>query len=202
MTHISNMNLEDFQEEVEKRVSSAMEPYYGKKITDETLANVKYSVIGLLHTARQEGLFPSEININGVQATQDELDPTKVTIELPAKFLIFFEAGYDSLFPHFTHPPCDSCTFLAHYMLHDLYHCRQTGNIPTVIARSSSEPADYMSGIPIAKEMERGHPLRVAYRIAKDEGLPTEYVQAEDTRSDKTLDAQPPEGPDAEEDEE
>lgn len=176
MTHISNMSREELQKEIEEKVSSVLQQYYGKQITAETLSHIKYSVTGLLHTARQEGLIPGEININGVQAVQDELEPSKVTIELPAKFLIFLEDGYDSLFAHHKHPPCEKCTFLAHYQNCDLYHCTQMGNLPTVIARLSSEPSDYISGLPVAKEMPVGHVLRVAYRIAKDEGLPTEYA--------------------------
>ena len=78
---------------------------------------------------------------------------------------------------------CDACTFLAHYNDDDLYHCTQgsTSRMPTVIARHSGKPADYTSGIYVAKASnlkaarELGdrpvESLRVAYLIAKDMGL-------------------------------
>lgn len=47
---------------------------------------------------------------------------------------------------------CTRCTFLGHKNGMDLYHCVQGGvhQMPTVIARRSSEGSDYKSGLPFA----------------------------------------------------
>lgn len=77
--------------------------------------------------------------------------------------------------PKYTHE-CDSCTFLGTYNDKDLYHCIQVGDLHTVIARNSSNPADYFSGINYAKKSLKDSitpELRVAYLIAKDKGLIT-----------------------------
>lgn len=79
--------------------------------------------------------------------------------------------------PQFQHD-CETCTFLGHYNEHDLYHCKSTA--PTVIARRSDDPPDYSSGLMFAGLMFAEHamvgnalyPLRVAYLIARDRGLP------------------------------
>ena len=80
---------------------------------------------------------------------------------------------------------CDKCTFLGTILVKDidetgkeggevdLYHC--DGNIPTVIARYSSDGPDYSSGILIAehalKRGEYGYPLVIAYCAAVARGL-------------------------------
>jgi hypothetical protein len=52
--------------------------------------------------------------------------------------------------PQFQHN-CDQCVFLgrAHHdgTAADLYFCPQTGTLPTVLARYSNEPSEYLSGI-------------------------------------------------------
>lgn len=49
---------------------------------------------------------------------------------------------------------CSHCTFLGtgEYAgrAFDLYHCKQGHLVPTVIARASSSPHDYMSGMALA----------------------------------------------------
>jgi hypothetical protein len=51
--------------------------------------------------------------------------------------------GEKSLYHH----DCDRCTFLGVFEQCDLYHCHQGGLGPTVIARYSSQPSDYASGL-------------------------------------------------------
>lgn len=46
---------------------------------------------------------------------------------------------------------CDKCTFLGEHENADLYFCPQGGLSPTVIARYSSVPPDYESGLVFAK---------------------------------------------------
>jgi len=46
--------------------------------------------------------------------------------------------------PKFTHD-CNCCRFLGTHEEQDLYYCH--GNIPTVIARHSSDGPDYTSGL-------------------------------------------------------
>lgn len=50
---------------------------------------------------------------------------------------------------------CDHCTFLGTVEFEgrefDLYFCKQGHFVPTVIARGSSQPHDYTSGIQLAK---------------------------------------------------
>lgn len=76
--------------------------------------------------------------------------------------------------PRYTHD-CEKCEYLGTYNDHDLYHCNKMGRLPTVIARRSSEPSDYLSGMSIAARVRSGQtdllPLRVAYLIAEDLGL-------------------------------
>lgn len=54
--------------------------------------------------------------------------------------------------PRFAHDKCSACTFLGHVQCPelgacDLYFCSQDVFGPTVIARFSSEPPDYSSGL-------------------------------------------------------
>jgi hypothetical protein len=51
--------------------------------------------------------------------------------------------------PRFKHS-CASCMFLGQEDGYDLYACPQGYGSPTVIARRSSEPSDYASGLPVA----------------------------------------------------
>lgn len=82
--------------------------------------------------------------------------------------------------PIFTHD-CDSCTFLGSAVIEgkefDLYHCAYE---PTVIARFSSEGADYASGLCFGESTlvrhlngdARGNKaLMVAYVMAMANGL-------------------------------
>lgn len=54
--------------------------------------------------------------------------------------------------PYYDHD-CPRCTFLGHKNGMDLYHCLEGGvhQMPTVIARRSSEGSDYKSGMPFAE---------------------------------------------------
>jgi hypothetical protein len=45
---------------------------------------------------------------------------------------------------------CDECLFLGHYGGADLYYCSQSGS-PTVLARFSSDPPNYTSGLAFAQ---------------------------------------------------
>lgn len=73
--------------------------------------------------------------------------------------------------PQFEHD-CNACKFLgrAEHFPADLYFCPQ-GNIPTIIARFSSDPSDYSSGMEFGKVFNedlrlQNEPLAQAYRIA------------------------------------
>jgi hypothetical protein len=78
--------------------------------------------------------------------------------------------------PRYKHD-CKNCTFLGEWRERDLYHCLQGGNYPTVVARFSDEPEDYISGLRFALELEswenenNEEPLVEAYRRAKALGL-------------------------------
>ena len=80
----------------------------------------------------------------------------------------------DPLYEH----ACESCVFLGTYRATDLYACES--GCPgyawlTVIARSSGEPGDYMSGLEIAAAIEReedpSHPIVEALRRARKRKL-------------------------------
>lgn len=87
---------------------------------------------------------------------------------------------------------CETCAYLGTYNDCDLYYC-PVGDLrgpPTVIARASSEPRDYESGIALARflvcadvgfeafatdgRLALLSALRVAYLIARDAGLATD----------------------------
>ena len=73
--------------------------------------------------------------------------------------------------PKFTHD-CTSCIFLGHYKEHDLYCC-SNHNSPTVIARFSSEGADYASGAIFAVTNPANDCLREALFRALQQGILT-----------------------------
>ena len=52
---------------------------------------------------------------------------------------------------------CDNCKFLATLNNKDLYVCARQKKIDTVIARYSSEPGDYISGLEFAQSYEQGN---------------------------------------------
>ncbi len=68
--------------------------------------------------------------------------------------------------PKYRHD-CQICTFLGHHDDSDLYYCPQ-GNIPTLVARYSSEPADYASGIAFVGIIPA---ITAAHKLAKQRGL-------------------------------
>lgn len=83
--------------------------------------------------------------------------------------------------PLFTHD-CDDCIYLGHTiytdtarraMRYDLYYCvKGNGSIPTVLARWSSKPSEYLSGMPNSPIYEwPGYPLDVAKERAESRRL-------------------------------
>lgn len=76
--------------------------------------------------------------------------------------------------PRFEHD-CRRCEFLGHVLGHDLYfHPSAPTEIlagSTVIARASSEPSDYQSGLKIARRSPIDEPLGMAYRLAMERGF-------------------------------
>lgn len=85
---------------------------------------------------------------------------------------------------------CTKCVFLGTHeyegVQYDLYTCDQGRNWPTVLARFSSDGPDYLSGLAVAKAIEKApfneaelqHPLVIAKQRAKERGL----VTRKDTR--------------------
>lgn len=64
----------------------------------------------------------------------------------------------------------DDCLYLGPYGEYDLYVHQDSGNYAeTVIARKSSEPSDYVSGIQVAKHYSE---LRAALQRSIDAGIP------------------------------
>jgi hypothetical protein len=67
--------------------------------------------------------------------------------------------------PLYTHD-CNKCIYLGQHRdgvaMVDLYVCPSTSHLPTTIARYSSEPEDYASGISFALSNERPNPLSEA----------------------------------------
>lgn len=71
--------------------------------------------------------------------------------------------------PRYDHPDPASI-FLGHHDDLDLWYSDQGGVLPTVIARASSLPSDYTSGMVFAETFE---PLGEAKRRAEARGLKT-----------------------------
>ncbi len=72
--------------------------------------------------------------------------------------------------PRYAHD-CELCTSLGEFKSFDLYYCpQQTLGTATVIARNSSEPSDYSSGLWFGRKYKDhdSHPLGEAYRRARD----------------------------------
>lgn len=87
--------------------------------------------------------------------------------------------------PQFQHD-CDKCTFLGRHGDNDLYFCGQEGftSNPTVIARYSSEPSHYQSGLPGADVIEE---LAEAKRRAIAVGLLPQTQGSEPMPEDKKV---------------
>lgn len=52
---------------------------------------------------------------------------------------------------------CTNCKFLGTFNNTDLYVCASQKKIDTIIARYSSEPGDYVSGLDFAQKYEQGN---------------------------------------------
>lgn len=66
---------------------------------------------------------------------------------------------------------CNHCVFVGRWYKFDLwFHPKWKNKIETVIARTSSEPGDYTSGIVFADQ----GPLKVALKRARELGWETE----------------------------
>jgi len=155
-------------------IHNATQKYVGMPNDENLRRQLRGQIVNTLRGYVENGIIPNEINVNCADVRTDPKDRTRIIFDLPTKLLVYLEDGWPSLHKHFQHPACENCTFLVHYKGRDLYHCTQGGRIPTVIARHSSEPPDYESGIFSASQMEEDAPLRVALRISSEEGLPVE----------------------------
>lgn len=80
--------------------------------------------------------------------------------------------------PRYEHDGCESCVFLGRYLEYDLYFCRQpnpdkTAELPTVMARWSDEPSEYLSGMPCPATVREApyYATVVAMKMAIERGL-------------------------------
>lgn len=69
--------------------------------------------------------------------------------------------------PRYTHD-CNVCVFLGRCGSDDLYFCNGSSSYATVIARHSSDPADYISGMELIKFVPS---LAIAHSLAVQSGL-------------------------------
>ena len=72
------------------------------------------------------------------------------------------------VYPH----DCDKCVFLGTFMDHDLYHCMQGGEWPTVVARYGNAGPDYRAGV---FGREDAPELYEAESRARAKGLPLKH---------------------------
>jgi hypothetical protein len=169
---------QEISEFIQARLGSALQQYFREPITPETVLTIKHQAIEILRQRVETGALPRSPDLTvGLRVKQDSVDKSRVTIIFPTKLAIFLEEGPLAFLPAFGSRHCSSCVFLAHYDKADLYFCPQPGvGVPTVIARMSTEPSDYQSGISVATALEATHPLAIAMRIAQDEG----YIERPD----------------------
>jgi hypothetical protein len=153
---------------IETHLSHAFPP--GVKTTVVTHTHMRAATVDFLRKLQERGDIPDDVNVDDTQIVPDEIDPRTIDVQLPWLLRLYLQDGLESVrTPRFKHDS-DCCRFLAHGLGCDLYYCGQSGH-PTVIARQSSEPSDYMSGISAAAVSDEGEPLHLALRIAAEGGL-------------------------------
>lgn len=153
---------------VQGGIADAASRYVGDKITDPMRHAIKAYVVTFLRGMMADGSIPDDVNLDFVKVTHER---STIRVELPSLLKLYLGEGFDSpRVRRFDHD-CDRCVFLAHGLEHDLYFCPIDVVRSTVIARSSSEPSDYQSGIPVARGLPDSEPLGLAYRLAQEKGL-------------------------------
>ena len=143
---------------------------YGlKQVTDSTLHNARMEMVVFLRRLKDDGTIPEDVDEN---ASEIEHDGAGLVVFTPPKRLqLYVQDGIDrARTPRFEHD-AKCCKFLAHELDHDLYYCDQHVFGPTVIARHSSRPNDYWSGLAIAERVPFENPLGLALALAREAGL-------------------------------
>jgi len=145
----------------------------GMKIDDVLMHEMSNATVSLVKSRVADlGFRIDDIKWDLMKWERDPDDHNAVALRLPISLeLAMLEDAPDV--QRFDHD-CVACIFLAHAKGHDLYFCGEHHMGPTVIARYSSLPSKYMSGIRIAEaamDTTPTHPLVIALKLAREKTL-------------------------------
>lgn len=143
-----------------------------RSVTRERLRAVRGDMVKFLERLQEGGDIPDDVNIEFTQAVIEDpdLDPCKIDVQLPVSLRLYIQDGAKSVRTKRFQHDSDCCRFLGHGLGHDLYYCHQH-SLPTVIARHSSVPSDYESGMAAAKLVPHTEPLGLALALAAEADL-------------------------------
>jgi len=152
---------------IERDMSAEMERTLGRLASREAVVEIRRCIIGMLLAYRNAGDIPSDFDFAATSVTTEE---STLAVTLPVRLRLFLDHGPEALRPHYPHD-CEACRFLGHAWGSDLYFCDKQATGSTVIARQSSVPSQYTSGLEIALGESENHPLRIAADLAREAGL-------------------------------
>jgi hypothetical protein len=135
----ATMTEEDLKAEVERVAAK----FVGRKLTPQTRRAIKGEVVSIVAAAMDDD-DPVPIYV-----AIDDADPNRITIESP----------------RYEHD-CHHCVFLGRFEEWDLWAHPVVPK--TIIARRSSDPADYVSGLQLRNELPA---LAECYRRASEAGM-------------------------------
>lgn len=167
--------MEDFDTQrvarvIEAQLSQIFSANRGKPMTEPRLAQMREQAVEFLRSLHKGGDIPDDVNVEATQAVARDVNPSAVDVQLPVLLRLYMEDGFKSVrTPRFRHGS-ECCRFLGHGLGHDLYYCHQY-SMPTVIARHSSAPADYVSGIALAAASPWGTAPALALALAREAGF-------------------------------
>lgn len=171
--------MSDFNSQrVERAIAAQLsQTFTGLRLTTMTgdiRKEARADMVGLLDALQRGGDIPDDVNVRATQAVTHPIDPTSIDVQIPVLLRLYIQDGSKSVRTARFQHDSDCCRFIGHGLGCDLYWCDQHGMVPTVIARYSSRPSDYQSGLLVARAQPVTEPLGLALSLAREAGFTDE----------------------------
>lgn len=167
-------NSQRIQRAISAQVSQTFASHSGKSVTNGAREAARCDMMGLLRQLQEAGDIPDDVNVCATRVVTHDIDPCSMDVQIPILLRLYLQDGYESArTPRFVHEG-ECCKFLGHGLGCDLYWCGERSLAqPTVIARHSSLPEEYQSGLLMAMALDITEPLALALALAREAGLVT-----------------------------
>lgn len=160
---IKNFNFQYVSHAIMAEMSMHFTRVHNNVLTKSEIDAAREIITSLLRRLQDGEDIPEDVNINFVHASVHENDRSSISIQLPVRLRLYIQDGAESVLTARFQHDCSQCSFLGHGLGCDLYYCDKS---PSLIARHSSIPSDYESGISVARLLPITEPLGLAFALA------------------------------------